>query len=276
MLVAYPLFNSFMFSFYSTRVTPAGMIFSPVGLGNFRDLFLAGGMNFLQTLIDYFFHVTLQTVVIASFSLIIAMLLGGNIRMKGLFRTIFFLPVIIATGPVMNELSTQGVASIPMVNQAAIQDAIYSFMPQGLYMLADAVIDVFASLIMILWYSGVQILIFLAGLQKVDPTLYEAAEVDGGSGWECFWKITIPILRPMVLLNVVYTIVSLSTGGQNQIIGLIYDNMFSTTRGYGFASAMAWSYALIILLMLGIAWLLLRERKDKTKYARKVLARGYR
>ena len=116
-----------------------------------------------------------------------------------------------------------------------------------------------------LWNSGVQILIFIAGLQKVPKSMYEAARIDGASGWESFWKITLPVIKPMILLNTIYTIVFLATGGQNEIITMIYDNMFYAIagRGYGYAAAMAWVYTLIIGIALCIAFLLLREKSDK-------------
>jgi ABC-type sugar transport system permease subunit len=131
--------------------------------------------------------------------------------------------------------------------------------------LAEPINSLFSSLILILWNSGVQILIFIAGLQKVPRAMYEAAYIDGASAWESFWKITLPVVKPMVLLNAVYTIIALATGGQNEIIAMIYNNMFYAIagRGYGYAAAMAWVYTLIIGVALAIAFLLLKEKSDR-------------
>jgi ABC-type sugar transport system permease subunit len=128
-------------------------------------------------------------------------------------------------------------------------------------------------MIMILWYSGVQILIFLSALQKVDPALYEAAKIDGGSGWECFWKITLPTIKPMILLNAVYTVIFLSGNEQNRLINMIESAMFSGTKekGYGYASAMAWMYALIVTMVVALFFLLLGSKKDA--YDRLVIKR---
>ena len=125
-------------------------------------------------------------------------------------------------------------------------------------------------MVTILWYSGVQILIFLSSLQKIDPAMYEAAKIDGGSGWECFWKITLPTIKPMILLNLVYTIVFISNNDTNPIIGLIKNAMFSGTKekGYGYASAMAWLYSVVVLLIVGIFALLFMAKKDV--YAKQV------
>jgi ABC-type sugar transport system permease subunit len=255
-LVLYPLLNSFNFSLHNIRLMPAGMLFLPVGLKNYHDLF-ALDTSFLQTLISFVMSTLLQVPIIVSFSLIISMLLNGRILGKGFFRSVFFLPVIIATGPVMNELVSQGVATVPMVNTAAVMSAV-QWLPRWA---ADPIINLFSSLIIVLWNSGVQILLFLAALQKVSPSLYEAAKIDGGSGWECFWKITVPIIRPMIFLTAIYTVIWLATGGQNPIIDLIYNSMYASNRGYGYASAEAWTYSAVILLLLGVCWLLLGERK---------------
>jgi ABC-type sugar transport system permease subunit len=130
---------------------------------------------------------------------------------------------------------------------------------------ANSIGELFSNMIMILWYSGVQILIFLSALQKVDPAMYEAAKIDGGSGWECFWKITLPTIKPMILLNAVYTVIFLSSNEQNELINMIEDAMFSGTKekGYGYASAMAWMYAVVITLIVLLFALLLGSKKDK-------------
>jgi len=119
-------------------------------------------------------------------------------------------------------------------------------------------------MIMILWYSGVQILIFLSALQKIDPSLYEAAKIDGGSDWECFWKITLPTIKPMILLTAIYSVIFLSSNEQNELINMIKTAMFSGTKekGYGYASAMAWMYAIIISLITLLFYILLGSKKD--------------
>lgn len=269
--VVYPLVNSFNFSLNNIRITPKGFLFQPVGFKNYTDVFVLD-INFPQLLLEFVTSTILQVPIIVAFALIISLLLNGKIKARGFFRGIFFLPVIIATGPVMNELVAQNVASVPMVNSASIAEVI-GFLPQWI---VDPIIDLFSSLILILWNSGVQILIFLSGLQKVSPEMYEAAKIDGASIWECFWKITVPVIKPMMLLNAVYTIVTLATSGQNQIITTIYTNMFASNRGYGFAAAQAWMYSVVIFILLGICYLLFKERKDKSlKESKKARRRGY-
>ena len=191
----------------------------------------------------------------------IAIMLNQPIKGKGFFRLIFFLPVIIVSGPILGMLNAEGAGSITALDTQAITTAIEGFLPS---MLASPVSDIFENMITILWYSGVQILIFLSALQKIDPSMYEAAKIDGGSGWECFWKITLPTIKPMILLNCVYTVVYISSNDQNPIIELIKNSMFSGTqeKGYGYAYAMAWLYSIVMLLIVGLFALLFMAKKD--------------
>ena len=256
----YAMQQSFFYSLNDVRLSN-GRSFTYVGFQNFANVFVLDN-NYPVALIGFVMTIVIQLPVIVSFALIMALLLNSKIKAKGLFRVIFFLPVIIATGPVMQELTRQGAATVPMVNSASFMQAIGNAVP---YWLADPILELFSSLILILWNSGVQILIFIAGLQKVSREMYEAARIDGASGWECFWKITLPAVKPLILLNAIYTIVAMATGGQNEVITIIYNTMFNSAvgRGYGFAAAMAWVYAFVVALLLAIAYLILREKSDR-------------
>ena len=185
------------------------------------------------------------------------------VTMMALFVLLFTFVarVIVVSGPVMGMLADQGAATISTIDTQAIGNAISGFLPRSL---ASSITELFSNMITILWYSGVQILIFLSALQKIDSSMYEAAQMDGGSGWECFWKITLPTIKPMILLNVVYTVVFISGNEQNSIITLIQDSMFSGTKekGYGYASAMAWLYSLVVVLIVVLFAVLLMARRD--------------
>ncbi|MBQ8202318.1 MAG: sugar ABC transporter permease [Clostridia bacterium] len=222
------------------------------------------------TLGTFTISLVLQLPIIISFSLIIAMLLNSKIRCRSLFRMIFFLPVIIATGPVMTMLTAQGVATVPMMSDGSLT-VLLGGLPA---FIAEPITELFNSLILILWNSGIQILIFLSGLQKVSTTMYEAAKIDGANGWESFWKITLPILKPIILLNSVYTVVALATGGTNEIIELIYSATYLTpwTKGYSYGMAFSWIYTAIIAVILIVVFLLLKEKSDKkVKYEKRLV-----
>lgn len=267
--VFWPLIQSFYFSLNTIRLRPTGRVYRFEGIANYQDVWLKD-MLFVQELVGFLISTILRVPVIVVFALLIALLLNQKIKFKGMLRTIFFLPVIIASGPVMNQLINQGATSIPMMDLSTINGLLFQFLPTWL---ATPISGLFAEIIIILWYSGVQILIFLAGLQKIDRSLYEAAKIDGGSGWECFWKITLPILKPLIMLNALYTLITLSNSSQNNIITLIYNNMFAATRGYGFASAMAWMYAIIILLMVGVIFILFKDTDTSSNIKRRNFSR---
>ena len=256
----YAMVQSLRFSFSRVELSN-GVILHPLENGlfeNFVKVFTTD-VNFPTTLANFGVGLVLQLPVIIAFSLIIALLLNSKIRCRSLFRMIFFLPVIIATGPVMSRLTSQGVSSVPMVSQNALLGVLKD-LPEFIY---NPINNLFSSLIMILWNSGIQILIFLAGLQKVPRTLYEAAKIDGASGWESFWKITLPTVKPLILLNAIYTVVALATGGSNEIIELIYNATYTATQGYSYAMAMSWVYTLVVAVILVIVFLLFREKSDK-------------
>lgn len=255
-----PLGQSFYYMWFNIRITPLGTVYNYVATQNFTQIWLENP-EFPQQLVTYIWQTIVQVPVIVVFALLIAMMLNGKIRCRGLFRLIFFLPVIIVSGPVMNMLVDEGAATIPSMNVQAIVNAFDTFLSKKA---AESVGEIFSNMIMTLWYSGVQILIFLSALQKLDPALYEAAKIDGGSNWECFWKITLPTIKPMILLNAVYTVIFLSSNEQNSLINMIESAMFSGTKekGYGYASAMAWMYAVVITLIVLLFFLLLGSKKD--------------
>ncbi len=260
LFLLFPLGQSFYYMWYNIRITPLGTNFTFVGTGNFTQIWMENP-EFPQQLVTYIWQTIVEVPVITVFALIIAMMLNSKIHLKGFFRLIFFLPVIIVSGPVMNMLVSEGASSIPAMNTQSVVAALDTFLPNSV---AASIGELFSNMIMILWYSGVQILIFLSALQKVDPSMYEAAKIDGGSGWECFWKITLPTIKPMILLNAIYTVIFLSGNEQNELINMIKSAMFSGTKekGYGYASAMAWMYSVVITLIVLLFFLLLGSKRD--------------
>jgi ABC-type sugar transport system permease subunit len=242
-------------------VTGQGIVIIFQGLQNYKNIFqIEQGFIFLESLYSFIPEMFVQTVIIIVFSVIIAMLLNQPIKGRGIYRSIFFLPVIIASGPVINELITQGAAGTSIMETygfiALIKDNLN---PK----LAEPIIKLFSQIIIIFWFSGVQILIFLAGLQKMDKQVYEAAKVDGAGPWETFWKITLPSLSNLIFVNVIYTIVLLATFAENGVIQSIKANMFNTQTGFGIASAMAWIYFVAIMAAIGLVTIIMYPRKKK-------------
>ncbi|MDI6452285.1 carbohydrate ABC transporter permease [Peloplasma aerotolerans] len=259
----YPFMSSIIYSMSVVSILGSGIDLEFVWFENFRNIFrIEEGFAFIEALIDFLKEIIFQVPIIIVFSVLIAVLLNQPIKGRGVFRSIFFLPVIISSGPVINELVTQGAGGANIFESYGFISIIENTLNPSL---AAPIISVFSEIIIIFWFSGVQILIFLAGLQKVDRQIYEAASIDGAGPWESFWKITLPSLSSLVFVNVIYTIVLLSTFSENPVILRIKANMFNINTGYGMASAMAWVYFIIVMLMIGLVALIFIPKNPKVR-----------
>ena len=213
---------------------------------------------FPQALIDAALFMVCATPVVVVFSLVISLLLNHQFKGRTFFRAVFFLPVIIISGPVLTELlSGPGT----MVIQPS-QNAVYQIVAALPETVSKPVIYTLDNLVQIMWFSGVQTIIFLAGLQKVDSSMREAARIDGATGWEIFWKITLPAIRPLILVNAVYTIVEISNFPNNMVNYKINLHMIETARPFSLSAAMSWLYFIEILLLIGVAFLILNDWKE--------------
>jgi len=251
----YPMFYSLYLSFNSAYYNlQQGVVTTWIGFQNFVNIIRSSTL--LPLFSTYIGRMVISVPLIIVFSIIIAVLVNNPIKMKGIWRTIFFLPVIISTGPVLTELMAQDATSLPSLTTSAV----FNYLTNSLSpLIADPLTNILNSMLMILWYAGIPILVFLAGLQKVDPALYEAASIDGASAWDRFWKITLPSIKPLIGVNVVYIVVSMSLyveGGG--ILDLARTHMLvgapdsSIWFGYGYAAAIAWVYFLLMVIIMAI------------------------
>jgi ABC-type sugar transport system permease subunit len=211
----------------------------------------------------------LNLAVVPLFSLFVAMLLNRKIKGRGLFRAIFFIPVILATGIIakadalnnirgafsnldMGEITTTAEEMSSAFNSESLMfylKNVFRFSPKIMEIVENAISNIYG----VINDSGVQILIFLSGLQSISPSLYEAAAIEGCSKWESFWKITVPMVSPMILVNFVYTIADSFTKYNNNVMKIIQEEILANS--YGYASAGAWIYfgiiaAVVIVVML--------------------------
>ena len=258
LLVIRPLVLAIYYSFCEVGITGRGISSEWIGWKNFQDIWVRD-INFIDQELSFLIKVILQVPIIVIFALLAALMLNTNLKGKGIFRTIFFLPVIVVSGPIINELQGQGATAVSTSDQMIVNQVISSFLPEWL---VEPISGLFAQLILILWYSGIQIIMFLAILQKIDLNMIEAAKIDGATGWEIFWKITLPAIRSIILLNAVYTLVYLANSSSNGVIDLISRAMIKT-RGYGYASSMAWMHSIVVLVLLGLIFLLLKNKPDQ-------------
>lgn len=248
-----PLIETLRYSLNRVTVTVTGIRLESVEWANYtRALFT--DPSFVELLIGYAVETLIAVPVVLIFSMIIALFLNVNFKLKGVFRTVFFLPVVITSGPVIRELTEQGATSAPGI---ADTPAVADFLAQLPTALRNPLEYVLTSFILILWFSGVQILIYLASLQKIDRNIYDAAEIDGASAWEIYWKITLPSLTTATMVNAVYTIITLSHFSENRVIKYIYNQTYAVQGGIGYASAMAFIYFAAMAGLLVIVYLLL-------------------
>lgn len=251
-----PLAQTLFYSLNTVTVSATGINLEFVEWQNYtRALFT--DPTFVELLLEYAVETLFSVPIIMIFSLIIALFLNLDFRFKGLFRTIFFLPVVITSGPVIQELVTQGAATVPGF---AFSDTITSFLEELPRYLANPIEYLLTSFILILWFSGVQILIYLSSLQKIDPSIYEAAAIDGASAWESFWKLTLPSLSTTTVVVAVYTIITLSHFSENKVIKYISGQTFAVQGGIGYSSAMSFLYFAVLVLLLVLVYFLLNYR----------------
>ena len=218
------------------------------GFSNFARI-LFEETDVLAMLLDVLKSSFINMIFITVFAFYIATLLNRKIRFRGAFRVICFLPVMLGTGFVMQQLLAQNVA------QSSMQAVMDFLLPKEILMyigpkVANAVVFFLNELTVILWHAGVQILIFLSGLQSISSSLYEAARVDGATEWENLWFITIPMMTPMILLNLVYTVVDTFNDSSNEIISYMQQYAFEYNQ-FSYAAAMCVFFMIFALLLVG-------------------------
>jgi ABC-type sugar transport system permease subunit len=255
--------KSVSYSFSNMTVESTGYVLTRAAKNGFehyiRALTIDPDFNrmLLQAIIDMFTKVPLVLI----FSFFMANLLNQKFHGRAVARSILFLPVILTSGVVLGlessdllvttlspaEMSGTDFSTIINVSGFLLK---YTDLPDSaITFLASAVNGIYSIIIA----SGVQILIFLAGLQSISPSLYEASSMEGATAWENFWKITFPMISPLILVNSVYTIIDSFTSETNEIMKDIKNTIFGEVK-YGLGSAMAWIYFIcigVILLIVG-------------------------
>ena len=256
----YPIVYSFYLSLCHAEIKD-GIVAEFTGITNYIDAFKNAGM--MTALLDFLKESLFMVFIINVFAILFAVILNSKIKGKGFFRTIFFLPVVVVSGPVMALLVSKDVITMPNVGSFQIVNIIGATFGETV---KNFIATTFSDLIYMFWFSGVQLIVYLTMLQKMDKSMYEAADIDGASVWESFWKITLPALKPAILINLVYTIVLLATFDNNSVIIAIKEEMFKSGTGIGYASSLAWIYFFILAVIILIIFLALYGRvgnKDK-------------
>lgn len=257
----YPLFYSLRLSF-GVIENPATQKVVFAGFENFRVAFMEDA-RFFPMLLSIAKDTLINTPLIVVFALFIATLLSKDIRGKGLFRSVFFLPVILGTGFVMQQLLgvQMNADAVEVARGILLPEKVVRFLNPGV---TQVILEFLSRVTLVLWKSGVQIIIFLAGLQAIPRSFYEAARVDAATEWECFWFISLPMMAPTLLLGAVYTIVAGFLDTSNEMLGYIHELGFQWSQ-FEYASAVSWLYFLFVILVLAALFLLLNSATKRVR-----------
>jgi ABC-type sugar transport system permease subunit len=248
-----------------TGATGAGYATEFVGWENYRNALLVDP-DFVKTLVSGLGQLAFDIPAILIFSLFMAVMLNQKAAGRGAFRAIFFIPVILSTG-IMESIAAADIMSDYMEDSSGIDDGsgqstadqlVSSMDLQKLFAnmkvgteLVDYVTKAINNIYGIVNRAGVQMLIFLSGLQSISPAIYESCKIDGATAWETFWKITFPMISPMILVNGVYTIIDSFTTESNAVMSYI-SSVYSEADGNVLSSAMAWIYFLIVIVIVAV------------------------
>ncbi|MGO4528507.1 carbohydrate ABC transporter permease [Paenibacillus sp. 2TAF8] len=266
LLFMVPLISSFRYSLSNLQVSNEGFTLEFIGLANFREA-LFSHESYVRMLTESVINIVVNTPLIIIFSLFFAVILNQKFHGRVLARAIFFLPVILASGIIASiengDLMQSVVRSANDMTGGGLSvmknlDLTIMLLESGMSpILVEYLTGAVSRIYEIVSQSGVQILIFLAGLQSISPSLYEAAKIEGSTGYEAFWKITFPMLSPLILTNLVYTIVDSFISDQTS--RLVVDTAFKSFN-FGLSAAMSWMYFGVIALILWVTTTLVSRK----------------
>ncbi|MCQ2449250.1 MAG: sugar ABC transporter permease [Clostridia bacterium] len=252
------IYQSLAFVFSDVTLRPGGFDMHFVGMKNLSYIFTKDpdfNKNLVATMSSLLYKV--PVVIIAS--LFFAILLNSKFKGRTFVRAVFFLPVIIASGVIMDIINSDTFATSLIASSEGMETTVSA----NSYGLTSLLIDmglgekivsyfsyISSNLYDLMWRTGIQMIIFLAALQSISPSLYEASSIEGASAWENFWMVTIPMTMPMILVNVVYTIIDTFTDSANEVMKQIAS--YFTDHQYARASAMSWAYFLLVGIVLAL------------------------
>ncbi len=252
-----PMGQSLRMAFSSIKFDD-GIVYSFVKLQNFKYAFTVDP-DFVPRMTAELIQMAYSVPSIIIFSFFISIVLNQEFKGRGLIRAIFFLPVILSSGVLVgletNNTLMQGLKDViaETSNLTSITDTVKSmFLADGADMgLISYVFDAVDQVYDIAIASGIQIIIFLSGLQTISPSMFEAAKIEGATAWETFWKITFPMISSLILVNVIYSIIDFFVKSDNEVMDLIKQTMVSKVE-YGISSAMAWTYFAVVAVIIAV------------------------
>lgn len=249
-----PFVQSVYFAFCNLSFSEDGLVKEFIGFENFRIVFLESPDVF-QKLVDSITQMLMELVLIITLAFFLAIILNQDFFGKTFARAVFSLPLIVSTGVLLSVFKTsvfaqsQDTLQETTVFQAAgIQNILEnSGLGEGII---DAVVGWVNNLVDMLWKSGMQIIIFLSGIQSIPPSYYEVCDIEGATAWQRFWQVTFPIMMPFCFLNIIYTIIDSFTYMGNPVMSQIM--VYFRNLQYSLSNALALAYFIIIIIITGI------------------------
>ncbi|MBE6608610.1 MAG: sugar ABC transporter permease [Ruminococcaceae bacterium] len=271
------LFNSILLSFQEY----VGSKVSFVGFENYQEALLED-TDFIQLLTTGLTDIVLNIPAIVFLSLFLAILLNQKMVGRAAFRAILFVPVILSTGLIDQMMTATGASSQAGGTEGQIDQGLQDESVTDQLISAADITRLFSNMKIgtelvtyittlvndiynIVNDAGVQLLIFLAGLQSISPAIYESCSIDGATTWETFWKVTFPMISPMILVNAIYTVIDSFTKADNSVMS--YIQTYYNTKSATVATAMAWIYFLIVVAIVAAVAALIKtfvfyQRRD--------------
>ena len=254
-----PFCQSLYMSFCDVQLGAGQFDMIRIGIEQYRKCFLVDP-DFTRLLIEELSRMVVDTLAIMVFSFFVALILNQKFKGRALVRAIFFLPVILSSGVILGletnnslmqqlnvaiEETTQGISVTAALENILTTAGVGTRAFETVFEIIDKIYDIAIS-------SGIQIIIFLSGLQTISTSMYEAADIEGCTKWESLWKITFPMISSLFLVNWIYTVIDFCMRSDNAVIDKIQTIMIGQLN-YGFASAMAWIYFAVVMVFVAIS-----------------------
>lgn len=261
-----PFINSLYMSFCTVNLGAGQFDMAWSGISNYDYAFKVDP-EYTKNLVEEIGRMSVYSLAIMVFSFFVALILNQKFKGRALVRAVFFLPVILSSG-VMLGLETDNSLMknlLATVESAGDQINITSAMQEVLRTAGvgvkafEKVFEVINNIYDVAIASGIQIIIYLSGLQTISDSMYEAADIEGCTKWESLWKITFPMLSSLFLVNWIYTVIDFCMRSDNKVIKQI-QTVMKTKLNYGLASAMSWVYFLIVIAIVGVTALIISRR----------------
>jgi|SRR5690625_1180900 len=264
-LMFIPVIASLYFSF-----TQYDMITPPqwIGLDNFKEMFLHDG-RFLKSLKVTFTYVFIGVPLELTFALLLAIVLNKGIKSLGLYRAIYYVPSLFGGSVAIAILWRQVFGHEGIVNQV-----LGVFGVEGISWIGTPEYAIYTLILLKAWQFGAPMIIFLAGLKQIPDELHEAASIDGAGRFTKFFRITLPLLTPIIFFNVIMQIINsfqaftpayiVSEGTGGPVDSTLFYTLYLYIQGFtnfnmGYASAMAWFLLVIIIFLTALFFISSRK-----------------